>query len=91
MFYFCVSFVACLWYCLSHHVQGRVHDTDPVRGHGIDSSVGGGYFFLPVEVFLFICCLLDFFFGVFISLNYSACSVSVRIYFLLFCLIVSLG
>ena len=54
MFCFCVSFVACLLYCLSHHVQGRVHDTDPVRGHGSDSSVGPGYYFFHPSRFSFL-------------------------------------
>ena len=47
MFYYCflllcdvffVSFVVFLLYCLSHHLQGRVHDYDPMGGHDSDSS-----------------------------------------------------
>ena len=47
-----LSFVVCLLYCLSHHLQRRVHDSDPMGGHDSDSSVGPGYNAqLPVSQF----------------------------------------
>ena len=66
--YLSVSFVlflffVCLLYCLSHHLQGRVHDSDPMGGHDSDSSVGPGYFSSTRRGFLlfyFICSLVDF-------------------------------
>ena len=54
-----VSFVVvCLLHCLSHHLQGRVHDSDPMGGHDSDSSVGPGYFFFHPSGF---SCLSIFF------------------------------
>ena len=58
MFCFCVSFVACLLYCLSHHVQGRVHDSDPMGGHDSDSTVGPGYFSYTRRGFLLFLSLI---------------------------------
>ena len=50
-------------HCLSHHLQGRVRDSDPMRGHGSDSSVGPGYFFFHPSgflVFLFYLLFVKF-------------------------------
>ena len=33
-----------LLYCLSHHLQGRVDDSDSMEGYDSDSTVGPGYF-----------------------------------------------
>ena len=56
--YLSVSFVlflffVCLLYCLSHHLQGRVHDSDPMGGHDSDSSLGPGIFLPHVGVFFY--------------------------------------
>ena len=53
-----VSFVVSLLYCLSHHLQWRVHDTDPMGGHDSDSFVGPGYFFVHPSGF---SCLFIYF------------------------------
>ena len=47
-------FFCCLVsYCLSHHLQGRVRDSDPMEGGDSGSTVGpAGYFLLPVVVSL---------------------------------------
>ena len=50
-----------LSYCLSHHLQGTVHDSDPIRGHDSDSTaVGPGYFSSTRRGFL--CSSFDGFF-----------------------------
>ena len=103
MFYFCflflcynrfalfVSFV-CLLYCVSHHLQGRVHDSDPMGGHDSDSCVGPGYFFfffhpsgfsfLFFSFLFFAHCLISF--RSIYLLHCSSCSLSLYIPFVLF-------
>ena len=58
-FFMFVSFGFFLLLCwLSHHLQGRVHDSDPMGGDDSDSTVvgpaGPGVFFLPPSVFSFL-------------------------------------
>ena len=105
MFHFCscyvsyvlfVSFVVCLLYCLSHHLQGRVHDSEPMGGHDSDSTVGPGYFssirrgllcFALLFVFFFFIFCFSFFFSEYLFALLLLC---IPIYFLLLCLFLSL-
>ena len=71
--WFCfVSSFRCLLSCLSHHLQGRVHDSDPMGEHGSDSTLSPGYFSSTVGVFFsvlfFALCLISFSEYVFASL-----------------------
>ena len=83
-FYVCFfSFFCCLLYCLSHHLKGRVHDSDPIGGYDRGSTVSPGY---SSTRQCFLCSSFDFFQSMcFFAL---ALSPDLPMYFLFFCLFI---
>ena len=86
-----VSFVVvCLLHCLSHHLQGRVHDSDPMGGHDSDPSVGPGYVSSTRRgvSFLFFALFLSLFRSIYLLL--CSCSVSLYVSFVFVCFFILL-